>query len=57
MPYSKLSTQKVNQNKLYKEFFDSFENYLKDQRKIMYYDTDIKNYFNLLNEIEKAISD
>jgi hypothetical protein len=23
----------------------------------MYYDTDIKNYFNLLNEIEKAISD
>ncbi|HRX63536.1 MAG TPA: thermonuclease family protein [Candidatus Absconditabacterales bacterium] len=57
MPYSKLSTKKVNQNKLYKEFFDSFENYLKDQRKIMYYDTDIKNYFNLLNEIEKAISD
>jgi tRNA G10 N-methylase Trm11 len=57
MPYSKLSTQKVKQNKLYKEFFDSFENYLKDQRKIMYYDTDIKNYFNLLNEIEKAISD
>ncbi len=57
MPYSKLSTKRVNQNKLYKEFFDSFENYLKDQRKIMYYDTDIKNYFNLLNEIEKAISD
>ncbi len=57
MPYSKLSTKKVNQNKLYKEFFDSFENYLKDQRKIMYYDTDIKNYFNLLNEIERAISD
>ena len=57
MPYSKLSNQKVNQNKLYKEFFDSFENYLQDQRKIMYYDTDIKNYFNLLNEIEKAIND
>ncbi len=57
MPYSKLSVKKINQNKLYKEFFDSFENYLKDQRKIMYYDTDIKNYFNLLNEIEKAISE
>lgn len=57
MPYSKLSVKKTNQNKLYKEFFDSFENYLKDQRKIMYYDTDIKNYFNLLNEIEKAISE
>jgi len=57
MPYSKLSVQKTNQNKLYKDFFDGFENYLKDQRKIMYYDTDIKNYFSLLNEIEKAISE
>lgn len=56
MPYSKLSTKKVNQNKLYKEYFDVFENHLKNQRKVMYYNSDIKNYFNLLNEIEKTIS-
>jgi len=57
MPYSKLSTKRLNQNKLYKEYFDAFENHLKNNRKIMYYNSDIKNYFNLLNEIEKAISD
>ena len=57
MPYSKLSTQRLNQNRLYKEYFDVFEDYLKNQRKVMYYNSDIKNYFNLLNQIEKAISD
>lgn len=56
MPYSKLSTKKLNQNWLYKEFFDSFESYLKENWKIMYYDSEIKNYFDLLNDIEKAIS-
>lgn len=57
MPYSKLSTKRLNQNKLYKEFFDSFENYLKSEWKIMYYDSEIKNYFSLLNDIEGAIAD
>ena len=56
MPYSKLSTKRLNQNKLYKNFFDDFEWYLKDNRKIMYYDSEIKNYFDLLNEIEDVIS-
>ena len=57
MPYSKLSTKKINQNKLYKEFFDSFENYLKSEWKIMYYDSEIKNYFSLLDDIEDVISE
>ena len=56
MPYSKLSTKRLNQNKLYKKYFDVFENHLKNNWKIMYYNSDIKNYFNLLNEIEKTIS-
>ena len=57
MPYSKLSTKRINQNKMYKNFFDEFEWYLKNNWKIMYYDSEIKNYFDLLNEIEDAISD
>jgi hypothetical protein len=56
MPYSKLSTKRINQNKMYKSFFDSFEDYMKDNWKIMYYDSEIKNYFELLNDIEDVIS-
>lgn len=56
MPYSKLSTKRINQNKMYKSFFDSFEDYMKDNWKIMYYDSEIKNYFELLNNIENVIS-
>ena len=41
---------------MYKEFFDSFEDYMKEKWKIMYYDSEIRNYFDLLNEIEDAIS-
>ena len=57
MPYSKLSTKRVRQNKMYKSFFDSFEDYMKDKRKIMYYDSEIKNYFELLDDVEDVISD
>ena len=57
MPYSKLSTKRVRQNKMYKSFFDSFEDYMKDKWKIMYYDSEIKNYFELLDDIEDVISD
>ncbi|MCK9466834.1 MAG: thermonuclease family protein [Candidatus Absconditabacterales bacterium] len=57
MPYSKLSTKRLKQNQLYKEYFDVFENYLKNNWKVMYYNSEIKNYFDLLNKIEKAISD
>ena len=57
MPYSKLSTKRINQNKMYKSFFDSFEGYMKDNWKIMYYDSEIKNYFELLDDIEDVISD
>ena len=57
MPYSKLSTKRINQNKMYKSFFDSFEDYMKNNWKIMYYDSEIKNYFDLLNDIEDVISD
>ncbi len=56
MPYSKLSTKRINQNRMYKSFFDSFEDYMKDNRKIMYYDSEIKNYFELLDDIEDVIS-
>ena len=56
MPYSKLSTKRINQNKMYKSFFDSFEDYMKNNWKIMYYDSEIKNYFDLLNDIEDVIS-
>ncbi|HPC34247.1 MAG TPA: thermonuclease family protein, partial [Candidatus Absconditabacterales bacterium] len=56
MPYSKLSTKRLNQNKLYKEYFDVFEEYLKSNWRVMYYNSEIKNYFDLLNQIEKAIS-
>lgn len=56
MPYSKLSTKKINQNKMYKEFFDSFEDYMKENWKIMYYDSEIKQYFSLLDDIEDVIS-
>ena len=56
MPYSKLSKKRVNQNKMYKDFFDSFEDYMKENWKIMYYDSEIKNYFDLLDEVEDAIS-
>ena len=56
MPYSKLSAKRINQNKLYKSFFDSFEDYMKNNWKIMYYDSEIKNYFDLLNDIEDVIS-
>jgi len=56
MPYSKLSTKRISQNKMYKSFFDSFEDYMKDNWKIMYYDSEIKNYFELLDEIEDVIS-
>lgn len=57
MPYSKLSTKRINQNKMYKSFFDSFEDYMKDNWKIMYYDSEIKNYFELLDDIEDVISE
>lgn len=57
MPYSKLSTKRVRQNKMYKSFFDSFEDYMKDKRKIMYYDSEIKNYFELLDDVEDVILD
>lgn len=56
MPYSKLSTKRVRQNKMYKSFFDSFEDYMKDKWKIMYYDSEIRNYFELLDDIEDVIS-
>jgi hypothetical protein len=42
---------------MYKSFFDSFEDYMKDKWKIMYYDSEIKNYFELLDDIEDVISD
>lgn len=42
---------------MYKSFFDSFEEYMKDKWKIMYYDSEIKNYFELLDDIEDVISD
>ena len=57
MPYSKLSTKRINQNKMYKSFFDSFEDYMKDNRKIMYYDSEIKNYFELLDEMWFQVDD
>lgn len=42
MPYSKLSTKRLNQNKLYKEYFDVFEEYLKSNWRVMYYNSEIK---------------
>ncbi len=56
MPYSKLSTKRVNENKMYKSFFKNFETYMKQNWKIMYYDSEIKNYFELLDEIQDVIS-
>jgi len=33
------------------------DDYLRQNRQVLFYNTDIKNYFNLLNEAKKNISD
>lgn len=56
IPSSK--TSKKNQNKiwLYENYLDLLQEYLKQDRSILFYNTEIKNYFDLLNEAKKNIS-
>lgn len=57
MPSSKTSTKNQNKIRLYENYLNMLDDYLRQNRQVLFYNTDIKNYFNLLNEAKKNISD
>ncbi|MFZ2151079.1 MAG: thermonuclease family protein [Candidatus Absconditicoccaceae bacterium] len=57
IPSSKTSTKNQNKIKLYENYLNLIDDYLRQNRQVLFYNTDIKNYFNLLNEAKKNISD
>ncbi len=57
IPSSKTSTKNQNKIKLYENYLSLIDDYLRQNRQVLFYNTDIKNYFNLLNEAKKNISD
>ena len=56
MPSSKTSTKNQNKIKLYENYLNLIDDYLRQNRQVLFYNTDIKYYFNLLNEAKKNIS-
>jgi hypothetical protein len=56
MPSSKTSTKNQNKIKLYENYLNMIDDYLRQNRQLLFYNTDIKYYFNLLNEAKKNIS-
>jgi endonuclease YncB( thermonuclease family) len=56
-PSSKTSTKNQNKIKLYENYLNLIDDYLRQNRQVLFYNTDIKNYFNLLNDAKKNISD
>jgi hypothetical protein len=56
MPSSKTSWENQNKIKLYENYIDMLDGYLRQNRQVLFYNTDIKNYFSLLNDAKKNIS-
>ncbi|MCF7834790.1 thermonuclease family protein [Candidatus Gracilibacteria bacterium] len=57
IPSSKTSTKNQNKIRLYENYLDLIDDYMRQNRGILFYNTEIKNYFDLLNEAKKNISD
>jgi len=56
LPYSKTSIRLKNENKLYKIYFGLFQNYLIKNWSTLYYNTDIKIYFDTFKKAKAEVS-
>lgn len=56
LPSTKTSIKNQNKIRLYENYLWLLDGYLKNNRQVLFYNTDMKNYFNLLNEAKKNIS-
>ncbi len=56
LPASKTSIKLKNENKLYKTYFTLFQNYLMKDRSTLYYNTDIKIYFDTFKQAKSTVS-
>lgn len=56
LPASKTSIKLKNENKLYKTYFSLFQNYLMKDRSTLYYNTDIKIYFDTFKQAKSTVS-
>ncbi len=56
LPASKTSIKLKNENKLYKTYFSLFQNYLIKYWSTLYYNTDIKTYFDTFKQSKSEVS-
>lgn len=56
LPESKTSIKLKNENKLYKTYFGLFQNYLMKDWSTLYYNTDIKTYFDTFKQAKSSVS-
>ncbi len=56
LPASKTSIKLKNENKLYKTYFSLFQNYLMKDWSTLYYNTDIKTYFDTFKQAKSSVS-
>lgn len=56
LPASKTSIKLKNENKLYKTYFALFQNYLMKNRSTLYYNTDVKTYFDTFKQAKSSVS-
>jgi hypothetical protein len=56
IPSSKTSTKNKHKIRLYENYLSSIDDYFRQNRQIFLYNTELQNYFNLLNESKKNIS-
>jgi len=55
LPASKTSIKLKNENKLYKTYFNLFQNYLIKDWSTLYYNTDIKTYFDTFKQAKSEV--
>ncbi len=55
LPASKTSIKLKNENKLYKSYFAVFQDYLIKNRSTLYYNTDIKTYFDTFKQAKNQL--
>jgi len=56
LPASKTSIKLKNENKLYKTYFSLFQNYLMKDWSTLYYNTNIKTYFDIFKQSKSEVS-
>jgi hypothetical protein len=52
---SKTSIKLKNENKLYKNYINLIQSYLQNQRKTLWYESDITKYFKTFSDAKKAL--